>query len=107
MFMIAWNEYELKPHYDGVKYTQQTGDVIFLHPEGKLEFYTVETTTYTIKLATRSDMEKFIRGYSDEPPLSPLVIGYEWEKNIQPNERFVCSRMGGKAFNIKVKEVKE
>jgi hypothetical protein len=112
LFLVTWNEYELKSHHiDGV---YQPTDC---KPDGKCwgletliepqDFNTVETTTHTVKLATQEDVDRF-KGYDgpcrDNPPVKP---GFQTIQSVAMQKW--CEEEGiisKDAYNIKVEEVK-
>ena len=98
IFVVSWNEYELKPHefpgkiihsrmmdengvYQNVNFTQVSNDM----------YFTVETTTHTIKLATQKDVDLFVG-----PPI--IIFGED-----AASEKF-SRGISINAFNISVKE---
>lgn len=103
LFMVQWNEYELKPHYDrdpneGTYIDTTTGlgfsDAFYRAPV-KILFETVEIATHTIKLATQKDVDLFV-------PRS------WWKGEYQRTaEDALLGLIPTHAFNIKVTEVEK
>lgn len=89
VFIVTWNEYHLEPHYDWIPYNEDQGFSIVYFPKGELEFYTVELTTKTIKLATQTDVDLFV---------GTITIG-----GFKPYPTGIISK---DAFNIQVKKEK-
>lgn len=99
LFLVQWNEWELKPHYDrypneGSYIDTTTGfgfnDAVN-RPPPHLLFSTVELATHTITLATRQDVQRFL----NYDPFD-LHLSYGGGGSL----------IGDKAFNISVKEIK-
>ena len=96
-FLVTWNQYELKQQWATPgSYTHQQPD-----------YYTVETTTHTITLATQKDVDLFYgeKGHAVKVPVGidpdtqKTVYAYDWVY-------WEPGLIGDKAFNIQVKEVK-
>ena len=92
IFIVTWNEYALIPyHTDGIYEGDKSRRLFIFHTvKEPQDFYRVEITTHTVKLATQKDLF--------------LFLGYNWKF---PNAVHTNHLLTEKAFNISVKEIKE
>lgn len=81
VFLVTWQEYELKPHLDFRGWPSEP--------------YTVETVDKSIRLKTQKDVDLFVDGVENRMDLS------------DPKTRHIGGLLPASAFNIKVSEVKE
>lgn len=95
LFIVTWNEYELKPNFDGLPYHEHAPGTSTYHPLGRIHYYTIEVTTKTIKLATQKDLDLFV-GYSRSDGTGLYAKWISQEGIISSN-----------AFNIQINEVAE
>lgn len=106
IWIVSWNQYELRLAEKDVV-TGKDGLTIVSYED----FHTVETTTHTIRLKTKEDVDKFV-GYDgpckDNPPLQKIP-----GTNAVPMQSALLQRwctsdgiIPDGAFNVKVEKEK-
>ncbi len=103
LFLVSWQEQELKPHYnrdpnEGTYIDTTTGlgfsDAVY-RPPAKILYYIIETVDKSVKLKTQADVDKFVPRHN---------VGGHYERTV---EDALNGLIGPNAFNISVKELPE